>query len=397
MMATASGGGDYDPDDRGSRFRGLDNYTDFPKIQSKKPRHGQVNNEAIDSRTGFILAEKTLAEFFIVERIDSNKKTFEEVSPFFIEKALTNHIGDNHETKRLRNGSLLVKCKNDKQAKQLLGFNNILFGNSFNVKVTEHATLNTVQGVVYCVDTKFLTEDEILAGLANQKVVKVQKIKKKVGNDLVDTALCIITFKRAILPTSIKFGFYHCLVKAYIPNPLRCLNCFRYGHTRKHCKRERICSLCSDLFHDTKQCATGSRCINCTGEHTNWNKDCPRFKREVAIQTVKTQEKISYHEAKKKSRFISYSISIGIIQTNIFQHIECKRTNSQTSHPGSRKQSKNYIKLKSCLHRRNQEKYSHEISNKKQQHNLPINGFPNTNYSTQKIAHNYRNNKKYQQ
>lgn len=55
---------------------------------------------------------------------------------------------------RLRDGTLLVKSNNDKQAKALLNFNNILFGNTYKVKVVEHNTLNTVQGLVYCWDSK---------------------------------------------------------------------------------------------------------------------------------------------------------------------------------------------------------------------------------------------------
>lgn len=297
-MATASGGLDYGPQDQGSRFRGLDDYTEYPEIQTKKKRHSN-NNDVIDPKTGFIVCEKMFAEFYIMELIDNNN-SFERISPFFIEKALTSYIGQQHETKRLRNGSLLIKCKNEKQAKLLLNYNNILFGNTYKVKVTEHSTLNTVQGMIYCWDSKYLSEEEILEGLTDQKVVGVRKIKKKVGDAFVDTALCILTFKRSLLPSSIKFGFHSVLVKPYIPNPLRCLNCFRFGHTRKNCKRERVCAHCSDLFHEPDMCKTGSRCINCKGAHTNWNKECPQFVRELGIQTIKIQEKIPYFEAKKK-------------------------------------------------------------------------------------------------
>lgn len=298
-MTSASGGTSCGPMDRGSRFRGLDDYTEYPEIQTKKKRLHNNNNECIDPKTGFAVTEKLYAEFYIVERSEENK-SFEQVSPFFIEKALTSHIGPHHETKRLRNGTLLVKCKNDKQAKLLLNFNNTLFGNTFKVKVTEHASLNTVQGLIYCWDSKYLSEEEIIEGLAEQKVIAVRKIKRKVGANLVDTALCILTFKRSQLPISIKFGFHSVLVKPYIPNPLRCMNCFRFGHTRKNCKKDRICAMCSESFHDPDICVSGSRCVNCKGAHTNWSKECPHFVREMGIQTIKVQEKLSYIEAKKK-------------------------------------------------------------------------------------------------
>lgn len=299
MAAASSGGRDYGLRDRGSRYRDLDDYIEFPTLQHKKKRSFQE----VDPSTGFPSIAKTYAAFHVVEMQDK-QKSFEQISPFFIEKALSSYIGQQHETKRLRNGTLLVKCKNEKQAQLLMSYNSnnnaILFGNTYKVNVFEHATLNTVEGLIYCWDAKFLSEDEILEGLQEEGVVKVRKIRKKVGDKLVDTALCILTFRRSQLPTSIKFGFHRVLVKTYIPNPLRCLNCFRFGHTRKFCKSERICASCSNEFHEPTQCVVASRCINCNGNHNNWNKECPHYKREVGIQKIKVQEKLSYYEAKKK-------------------------------------------------------------------------------------------------
>lgn len=315
-MESASGGTEYGPQDRGSRFRGLDDYSEYPKIQSKKKRNNTNINDVIDPNTGFVLTENSFAEFYIIERIDNNK-SFEQVSPFVIEKALTSYIGAHHETKRLRNGTLLVKCKNEKQAKLLMNFNNMLFANTFKVKVIEHETLNTVQGLVYCWDSKFLSEEEILEGLTEQKVVAVRKIKRKVGDSVVETALCILTFKRSLLPNSIKFGFHSVLVKPYIPNPLRCLNCFRFGHTRKNCKSERVCAQCSASFHEPESCLTGSRCVNCKGAHSNWNKECPQYIREMGIQTIKIQEKLSYFEAKK--RYDSFPRTQHLLSSNTHQ------------------------------------------------------------------------------
>lgn len=298
-MASASGGMDIDMEDRGSRFRGLENLTTFPDLEPnyKKKRLNQNNNNVIDPKTGFVSQEKTYGEFYVIEKLD--KTSFETTSPFFVEKALTTQIGSDHETKRLRNGTLLVKCKNDKQAQLLQKFNNVLFGSTFKVKVTEHTTLNTIQGTIRCEDSKNWSEAEIQEGLAAQKVVAVQKMQRKVGDALVYTGTCVLTFKKSILPSSIKFGYINCNVKPFIPNPMRCLNCFRFGHTRKHCTKDRICISCSESFHEAV-CSSEIRCVNCNGKHKNISKDCPRFKRELGIQTIKVQNKISYFEAKKK-------------------------------------------------------------------------------------------------
>lgn len=339
-MASASGGMDYSSSDRGSRYRDLE-INGYPELQAKNKKRKNNGHHLIDPKTGLQITDKDLPEFFIVKRIDNDNKSFATVSPFFIEKALTQQIGQQHETKRLRDGTLLVKCINDKQSKSLLKFNNMLFGNSYKVEVTEHATLNTVQGVVFCWDAKFLTEDEILEGLTDQKVIKVQKIKKKVRGELVDTALCILTFKRFQLPTSIKFGFHSVLVKTYIPNPMRCLNCFLYGHTRKNCKNDRICDQCSMVFHEPVACTTDKFCVNCNGSHDNFDKECPRFKREIAIQKIKVQDKISYIEARRKLDSFhplpQNTHTITQTQSESFAHVVSK--NSLTEHARSRSNS----------------------------------------------------------
>lgn len=293
-MASASGGTDYVPLEQGSRFRSLD--SDFPPILRKQRKRNITN---IDPRTGFVLADKVLGEFFVMKNIDKSA-SFEKVSPFFINKALNNHIGDGHITKRIRDGSLLIKCKNDTQTQKLLNLDQQIFGNTYKVSVQEHTQLNSVQGLIYCWDAKFLSEDEILDGLQDEKVIDVHKIKKKVNGVLTNTALCILTFKRSILPTSIHFGFHEVLVKQYIPNPLRCLNCFRFGHSRKSCKNERVCANCSQSFHEPNECNSPTKCVNCLGTHNNWNKNCPKYVRESGIQKIKTQDKISYFEARKK-------------------------------------------------------------------------------------------------
>lgn len=293
-MATASGGADYSPSDSGSRFRALDEY--FPPLQKRQRKR---NLQTIDPRTGFVLLDKQLGEFYVMKNAD-NHNSLDKVSCFFIGKALNNHIGDGHITKRTRDGNLLIKCKNDTQAKKLLNLNQQLFGDKYKVIVEEHDKLNSVQGLIYCWDSKYLSEDEILDGLKDEKVTAVHKIKKQVNGVLTNTALCILTFKRSVLPETIKFGFHEVLVKPYIPNPLRCLNCFRFGHSRKVCKNDRVCANCSEKFDEHHECSSQTKCVNCRGPHSSLDKTCPRFVRESSIQKIKIQDKISYFEARKK-------------------------------------------------------------------------------------------------
>lgn len=130
-----------------------------------------------------VLAQKNkneFAEYYIMSSAVENQD-LKKVSPFLIEKALTTYVGDGTITKRLRDGQLLIKCKNEKQAQQLLAMKSL--GGQINVKVEEHKTLNVCKGIVYCDDLKYMDEADILNELSPQKVTEVRKIKKKVNGN----------------------------------------------------------------------------------------------------------------------------------------------------------------------------------------------------------------------
>lgn len=299
-MAAASGG----DGELGSRYRNLtDDYTEYPLLQKQNTRKRNETN--ITQQLFGTKSKRTeYAEYYIIKNADAGKD-LSKVSPFYIEKALTHTVGTGTITSRLRDGSLLIKCKNDLQAEKLLKLKKL--GSEYNIEVKEHGTLNNTQGIIYCFDLKFLTEAEILDGLQNQhqKVTAVRKIKRKGANgELIDTALCILTFHLSYLPPSIKVGFHNIPVKMYIPNPMKCKKCFRFGHSTNYCKKEiQVCVQCSEVFHG-EVCNLNAKCINCTGSHNNLSKECPRFKKEYEIQKIKTNEKISYFNAKKKFELV---------------------------------------------------------------------------------------------
>lgn len=284
-MASASGG-------EGRRRSPDDWFTPSDKFpELKRPRVFAQKNKT------------EYAEYFVMSNAVEGHD-LKNVSPFLIEKAISTYVGDGTITKRLRDGQLLIKCKNEKQAQTLMTMKTL--GGQFNIKIEEHKTLNECKGIVYCADLKYIPEAEIVLELSSQKVTEVRKIKKKVNGELLDTALCIVTFKSSSLPEILRIGFHQCPVKLYIPNPMRCLNCFKYGHPKKYCRGERICPLCSEQYHEN-DCKTANKCINCTApknNHNNWSKDCDRYKTEYEIQKISVTDKISNFEARKKFKLI---------------------------------------------------------------------------------------------
>ncbi|GFT62675.1 RNA-directed DNA polymerase from mobile element jockey [Trichonephila clavipes] len=101
------------------------------------------------------------------------------------------------------------------------------------------------------------------------------------------------------LPSFIKAGYLNCRIRPYIPNPLRCFKCQRFGHSQTSCRGQLTCSRCASVGHASTDCSLEPKCINCLQPHPSDSKICPKWKIEKQIQEIKTTKNISYPEARK--------------------------------------------------------------------------------------------------
>ena len=91
-------------------------------------------------------------------------------------------------------------------------------------------------------------------------------------------------------------------VVPYIPNPLRCFKCQRYGHGSSRCSREQKCSKCAG-DHSVDTCTSEtSCCVNCTdgNDHASSDRKCPVYVKEQLVQKIRYTENISFPEARKR-------------------------------------------------------------------------------------------------
>lgn len=247
-------------------------------------------------------------KYLIMKRIDSDA-SLANVSPFLIKKVVDSTCGGELEMcKKLRNGTIMLKTKNYSQASKLIQLCSL--SQEVKVEVSEHKSLNFSRGVIYARDLFGTPEEEILNELRLKQVSKVEKIKKKVGDELKETGLIILTFNMSSPPTNIQVGYEHAHVNPYIPLPLKCRKCFRFGHHVNNCNNQQLCSTCSNEQHTNPEanetCALTPSCINCIEhkkENTNHspnNKTCPIFLKEKEIQTIITVERVNRKTAVKK-------------------------------------------------------------------------------------------------
>lgn len=95
-------------------------------------------------------------------------------------------------------------------------------------------------------------------------------------------------------------GYMSFNVREYIPPPLRCHKCQRYGHTAHVCKGKQRCGRCGGdhAYGEGGSNVTIKRC-NCGGNHTAAYRGCEVWKKAVEVQKVKSNQKITYPEAVK--------------------------------------------------------------------------------------------------
>ncbi|GFV26836.1 uncharacterized protein TNCV_3455071 [Trichonephila clavipes] len=217
-------------------------------------------------------------------------------SPFVIHKAIIGIGGEPKSIKKLRSGDLLIETTSALQSKSFLLAKTFL---DFPLTVNPHKSLNSCRGVISEPDLLSSSEAEILEGLSDQGVTQVRRISVKKDSSLFPTKNLILTFNSPKLPSNIKAGYLNCKVRPYIPNPLRCFKCQRFGHSQTSCRGQLTCSRCASVGHASTDCSLEPKCINCLQPHPSDSKLCPKWKIEKQIQEIKTTQNISYPEASK--------------------------------------------------------------------------------------------------
>lgn len=246
-------------------------------------------------------------KFLYIEKTNGNKN-LSDLSVFFLGKCIDNVVGSEVKTvKKTRDGRILVQTKNNSQASKL--FKLVQMSDEIKVKVTEDPKLNQSKGVIYSRDLRYSTDEEILEELKSQHVTEIYRVKRKIdGNSAIDTGVYFLTFNKSELPEEIKCGYERFSVRPYIPNPMQCYRCLKFGHTQRNCNRKeeegRLCGTCGEkeeMGHG-KPCEKQPRCINCnTNSHGSLNKTaCIRYRIEKEIVALKVTKKITFGEARRE-------------------------------------------------------------------------------------------------
>lgn len=132
-------------------------------------------------------------------------------------------------------------------------------------------------------------------------MVGVKRLKYVREKEKMDSLSVMVQFEEERLPERVFFGFISYAVRKYVPPPLRCYKCQKYGHVAAVCKGKQRCARCSGE-HEYGKCGQGvkPKCCNCGGDHSAGYDGCQVRKEAMKIQNVKISEGLTYAEAIKR-------------------------------------------------------------------------------------------------
>ena len=257
-------------------------------IKSSKRSYSDSDSDSETSPSSF-------PHFIVLESLE--EKQLAKLNPIVIEKTISGMVIPK-SVKKLKDGNLLIEVDKKSYADNLLKMK--FFGN-LKIKAFPHNSLNTSKGVVRSSELSLCTLDEIKTYLQSQGVSDIKRISIKRDGEIINTNTYIFTFNRSQLPKELKVGYNLLKVIPYIPNPLRCYNCQKFGHHESKCLKPPVCKKCggSGSDHVEHTCTNPINCINCQGNHPADSRDCVVWKREREINQVKYSNNIPFPEARK--------------------------------------------------------------------------------------------------
>lgn len=159
-----------------------------------------------------------------------------------------------------------------------------------------HDSSEALKGTVFSRELIGVSVKDLLSELGEQ-VVDCQELKTREKETA--SGRFMLSF-RGLVPEYVHLECGLALsVRAHVPAPLRCRDCFKYTHHQRSCKNDRICPNCGALWHGDA-CTAPPRCAACGGDHPVTSSECQTWQREQGIKSISFTEKISFEEARKR-------------------------------------------------------------------------------------------------
>ncbi|XP_035998476.1 uncharacterized protein LOC118564421 [Fundulus heteroclitus] len=261
---------------------------DRSKTDTRRREEGKVSNK------------RSLGEDSPEEEIRIIRRKIEGINlgPVALSKELKHKVGEVESAKILRDGSLLIKCKDEVQRNKALKIDSVCKKVVSDRRVLEESKGSS--GVIYGIPVEEDLE-KLRRNIQGGEVKKVRRLLRTVDGERVNSLSVLLEFQDSVLPERVKIGCMSYFVRPYVPPPLRCYKCQRYGHVAAVCKGKQRCPRCGGE-HRYEECKGDEqmKCCNCGGQHSVTYAGCEVRKKAVEVQKVKMGSNISYAEAVKR-------------------------------------------------------------------------------------------------
>lgn len=255
--------------------------------------------------------KKEIHESFIViiRFNDKDQENMKIINPFVLTKHLASKIGEILYAKVLNDGNLLVNCANKDQFEKAIKVKEIGKLKVINTRRVGERNGGGCKGVITGVPMNVGME-ELKRHLKGGEIVIAQRLKTTREGMKKDSETVLIEFEGEHMPKKVYLGYMSYPVRMYVPKPLRCFNCQRFGHIANNCKEKKRCARCGGE-HDYGKCGTGvqPKCCNCGGSHNVAYGGCEVMRQENKIQKIRVERRITYAEAARVSR-VHHKINI---------------------------------------------------------------------------------------
>jgi hypothetical protein len=230
----------------------------------------------------------------------------EKINPIVMDKWLKQVVPNHSDCRRTREGELILLSNVDRQTTRFVKMNRIQTEPNKHVelKIELIDSMNRSKGTIFGSDLLRIPEDGpdgLKKCFEDQGIVEYVALptRTKDGQQGLN-GLYVLTFDQRQPPDDVKVGYMKYTVKPWIPSPLKCQKCLKFGHTKNRCSDPKdLCRGCVKTKHDG-QCAE-TKCYHCESpkeEHQTFSNLCPVMKKEKRICQLKTEMSISFAKAR---------------------------------------------------------------------------------------------------
>lgn len=225
------------------------------------------------------------------------------------------------EVVKISRNAVKIRCKDGQSANAILD-SEIIKRDGYKTYIPALYTLSV--GVARGIPTTWSDEEIFENCIASSRVVKVERMSFwDKENQISKPGTSIkISFRACKLPLEIKIYGAIARLSLFIPKPILCKNCFKYGHTATYCKVSKICSNCTDSNHADTDCKNPAKCNYCkeNNNHKTSDVNCPESKVQADIKKIMVEEKIPFFEAR------------GIVQKKVIEFRQNEETQKKSQY-----------------------------------------------------------------